>query len=356
MSPSDPGSDDTGGPRLRLGDLLVASNELSPQQVEEVLREQSAHGGRFGDLAVALGLVSQEGIERALARQSSLPAPEAEPTLRLGDLLVASSAMSPAQVERVLEAQASSEMRFGELAVALGFVTPGDIEQALARQSTPAGLESANAAWQALCSRVDSGSPMALRMADLHRRLADLGFGERVQHKTVALASAGRCEAATEPAAHLAIRFAREGRRTLLIEADLRSNALRRLSGTDTRADLRHMLQTGHGLDTLGALEGLPLLSILPCDGPVADPLEVLSGDALARLLDGLRSQFDLILMVAPGGAYPAESQIVCQSCGHAVIVHDGDRDSGASTAGKSLASILARSGVTLCGSTRAGD
>jgi protein-tyrosine kinase len=354
MSPSDPASHDPGGPRLRLGDLLVASNELSPQQVEEVLREQSAHGGRFGDLAVSLGFVSQEGIERALARQSvtTAPEPEAAPPLRLGDLLVASSAMSPAQVERVLEAQESSEMRFGELAVALGFVSPGDIEQALARQSVPAGQQSGNPAWQALRARVDSGSPLALQVADMHRRLADLGFGERGQHQAIALASAVHCAAATEPAAHLAIRFAREGRRTVLVEADLRSNALGPLSGTDAHIDLARTLQAGAEPDSLAAVEGFPMLSILPCTGQVDDPLERLASDAFKRLLDGLRSQFDLVVVVAPGALHPAESQIVCQACGSALIVTDHEEP--ASAGGKALASILARSGVTLSGKLHA--
>jgi hypothetical protein len=58
----------------RLGELLVATRLLEPEQVERALRAQVMWGARLGTNLVELGYLDLDGLSRALARQHDLPA------------------------------------------------------------------------------------------------------------------------------------------------------------------------------------------------------------------------------------------------------------------------------------------
>lgn len=64
---------------LRLGDLLVLSGVLTPQQRDEVLCEQRLGGRPFGEIAELLFGVSPAAVESAWAQQVSDLAPHVDP-------------------------------------------------------------------------------------------------------------------------------------------------------------------------------------------------------------------------------------------------------------------------------------
>lgn len=57
----------------KLGELLVAEQKLSRNDLERALGVQRSMGGRLGQLLVSLGLVSELDVYTALARQADLP-------------------------------------------------------------------------------------------------------------------------------------------------------------------------------------------------------------------------------------------------------------------------------------------
>lgn len=59
------------GPRL--GDLLLATGSLSPEDLSRVLRDQAATGRRLGDLLLAEGAIDERTLTYALARQLRVP-------------------------------------------------------------------------------------------------------------------------------------------------------------------------------------------------------------------------------------------------------------------------------------------
>ncbi len=59
--------------RLRLGDVLVAENLVTPAQVSAALNLQQASGRKLGSILVEQGLLDQRVLTHALARQLGLP-------------------------------------------------------------------------------------------------------------------------------------------------------------------------------------------------------------------------------------------------------------------------------------------
>ncbi len=59
--------------RMKLGEMLVQANVVTPQQVQEALNRQKANGGRLGGALVALGYVKDEQIIDLLSRRFGVP-------------------------------------------------------------------------------------------------------------------------------------------------------------------------------------------------------------------------------------------------------------------------------------------
>ena len=57
-------------PKNRLGDILVASNLITPEELEAALKEQKEKGGFLGQILINKGLVSSSDISRALQQLS----------------------------------------------------------------------------------------------------------------------------------------------------------------------------------------------------------------------------------------------------------------------------------------------
>lgn len=56
----------------KLGQVLIALGELSPEQLPLVLQQQVTEGGRFGEVCQRIGLISDTTLARALAQQFNL--------------------------------------------------------------------------------------------------------------------------------------------------------------------------------------------------------------------------------------------------------------------------------------------
>jgi type IV pilus assembly protein PilB len=58
---------------VKLGELLLKENMVTPQQLQEALGHQKAHGGKLGKAFVSLGYVRDEEITSLLSRQYGVP-------------------------------------------------------------------------------------------------------------------------------------------------------------------------------------------------------------------------------------------------------------------------------------------
>jgi succinoglycan biosynthesis transport protein ExoP len=118
--------------------------------------------------------------------------------------------------------------------------------------------------------------------------------------RSVVLTSATASEGKTTVAAHLAIANADRGRRTLLVDGDLRRPALHVRFGLTPKQGLSNVL-TGEieWQDAVIPIEGKPNLRLLP-SGPSSHRAADLIGPRLGELLDEFCKHYDLVILDSP--------------------------------------------------------
>jgi len=114
----------------RTGEVLVAQNAATPEQVREALAEQQALRSRkLGDILVVGQIITPEELTAAIERQARMP------MVRIGEALTALGFINEAQLEEALLQQRSDRsVPLGELLVRKGMVSRADLQTALARK------------------------------------------------------------------------------------------------------------------------------------------------------------------------------------------------------------------------------
>lgn len=118
--------------------------------------------------------------------------------------------------------------------------------------------------------------------------------------RSIALTSAAPSEGKSTIAAHLAVANADRGKRTLLVDCDLRRPSLHSKFGLTPREGLSNVL-TGEMAwqDVILPIEGRPNLTLLPA-GPGSHRAADLVGPRLSPLLDEFAKNYDLVIMDSP--------------------------------------------------------
>jgi hypothetical protein len=136
-------------PWRQLGELLVAEELLTEDELEQALAEQAKSGRLLGQILVANSYLSAFSLARVLSEQHGVqlspkdgaaapPAPvasEPEQAWRpLGKVLVDLEFLTESQLERALVAQREEGARLGEILVSRGLLSGAELAQALAEQ------------------------------------------------------------------------------------------------------------------------------------------------------------------------------------------------------------------------------
>lgn len=118
--------------------------------------------------------------------------------------------------------------------------------------------------------------------------------------RSLALTSAAPSEGKTTLAAHLAIANADRGKKTLLVDGDLRRPSLHSKFGFAPRAGLSNVL-TGElaWQDVILPIDGKPNLALLPA-GPGSHRAADLFGPRLSSMLDEFAKEYDLVILDSP--------------------------------------------------------
>lgn len=120
--------------------------------------------------------------------------------------------------------------------------------------------------------------------------------------KMVVVTSAGDREGKTLTAYNLAIASARAGKRTLLMEADLRSPGRAKLLKVvpDPDSPLEPLRYYGQINECIRLVPEVENLYLIPSPGPVRHAAAILESSEMRRLLDDIRARFDFIVLDTP--------------------------------------------------------
>ena len=146
----------------------------------------------------------------------------------IGDILVATGRLSQDDAARIVERQHTDKVQFGDAALALKVLTKDDIDFALSKQFDYAYLsDQDDTVSHELVAAYKPFSRVGENLRAVRSQLMLRWFNTDPAHKVIAIVSPGSGEGRSFIAANLAIVFAQQGERTLLIDADLRAKPAR---------------------------------------------------------------------------------------------------------------------------------
>ena len=271
----------------------------------------------------------------------------------IGDILVANGRLSGQDAARIFEYQKANNVRFGDAALALKLLTKDDIDFALSQQYDYAYLSAANSSLSpTLLTAYKPFSTVSENMRALRSQLMLHWLNKMPISKVLAIVSPGKADGRSFVAANLAIVFAQQGQRTLLIDGDLRSrteNGLQHLFKLDRSFGLSGILANRAGLDAVQLVPGLPCLAILTAGATPPNPQELLGRVAFGNLLIEAGQQFDVIVVDTPAGGDYADAEIIASRAGAAMMVSRNNKTLVPDLA--RMANRLRSSGVQLVGS-----
>ena len=160
------------------------------------------------------------------------------------------------------------------------------------------GRRGADAGVGRLITHVDPRSPVAEAYRSMRTNLA---FARAQQSpQAIVVASPGPSDGKSTTVANLAITFAQQGQRTLLIDADLRRAVLDKGFNVGRSPGLTEVIIGEHTLDDVVHETGVPNLSIVASGRFPPNPAELLGSTRMQEILHEAKARFDVVLLDSP--------------------------------------------------------
>ena len=268
----------------------------------------------------------------------------------IGDILVSSGRLSALDADRVLQRQQKDNSQFGDAALALKLLTREDIDFALSKQFDYAYLSAQDTSLSPeLIAAYKPFSRVGENLRAVRSQLMLRWFNNDPAHKVIAMVSPGQNEGRSFIAANLAIVFAQQGQRTLLIDGDLRKAHQHELFLLGKSAGLSGILADRAGMEAALQVPGLAGLRVLPAGAVPPNPQELLGRPAFGALLHAAAQQFDVVIIDTPAGTDYADAEIIAARARAVIIVTRKNKSLVSDTA--LLVCRLQDSGVMVVGS-----
>jgi receptor protein-tyrosine kinase len=256
-------------------------------------------------------------------------------------------------VGKIFEAMQKTDIRFSDAAIQAGLVTRAEVDEAAIRvranqTSRDSGLiETAirrissdrrivlkHGEIVAPSSRLilahDADNPHSERLRALRTELLLLNESTRGAN-VVAVVSPGAGEGRSQLSAELAIAFAQLGRRTLLVDADLRNPQQHVFFGATNEHGLTKVI-TSFEKPIYHPVLGLPQMHLLTAGPTPPNPLELLSDGRFEKLVTEWRNAYEFLVFDTPPLSRCADGIAVATLAGRVLILSRAQHTSYAGT------------------------
>jgi protein-tyrosine kinase len=288
--------------------------------------------------------VTTRSSEEFLGGSAGNPSPESD----VQAALLARFRLSPEMVHAIYELMQSTSLNFIDAAQRLGFVTQEQVVNAITaqrdhktdeaglietairriaanRQVVPAQGERVKPGPQLILAH-DADNPRSEKIRALRTELLLLSEASSGAN-TIALISACAGEGRSQLAAELAISFSQLGRRTLLVDADLRQPKQQLLFGSSNESGLAEAISRNQK-PWFHPVDGLPQLSLLTSGTIPRNPLELLSDGRFARLLEDWRKAYEFVILDTPPIKRYADGLAIATLAGRVLVLSRGQHTS----------------------------
>jgi capsular exopolysaccharide synthesis family protein len=148
--------------------------------------------------------------------------------------------------------------------------------------------------------------------------------------KSVMMTSAQAKEGKSTTSLALAFALIRTGARVLLIDADMRNPSLHKIFGRPLNSGLSNVLSGNARISECVQDSGRANLSLLIAGNIPPNPAELLSGDAMARVLAETTKQYDHVIVDGPPVLGLADAPLLSRAVESTILVIESGRTSAA--------------------------
>ncbi|KKK38712.1 capsular biosynthesis protein [Mesobacillus campisalis] len=182
----------------------------------------------------------------------------------------------------------------------------------------------------------DAKSPISEQYRTIRTNIQFTAVDESI--KTIMISSAGPGEGKSTTAANLAVTFAQQEKRVLLVDADLRKPTVHYTFNLANHYGLTSILTNGKALDEAISPTGIENLSVLT-SGPIPpNPAELLGSKKMKQLLQQVKEEFDVVIFDTPPALAVTDGQILANSCdGIVLVLYSGKTEVDQVTKAKNL-------------------
>ncbi|HBC63044.1 MAG TPA: hypothetical protein DC058_17750 [Planctomycetaceae bacterium] len=120
------------------------------------------------------------------------------------------------------------------------------------------------------------------------------------EHRVISVTSPAAGDGKSTLALNLAVSLAQSGKRTVLLESDLRRPKVHKLTGVENKVGVVDVLRGTAEIESAVQTTQVPDLFIIPCGSRPKDPAELLARPEYETLLEDLRSRFDYVIVDTP--------------------------------------------------------
>lgn len=144
--------------------------------------------------------------------------------------------------------------------------------------------------------------------------------------QTLLVTSPEAGEGKTTTAANLALAMAQAGRRTVVVDADLRRPQLHTTLDIPREPGLAELLFSHVGFEPSAFASGIRDLHVIPAGRPVTNPAELLGSRKMRELIEALRAQFDVVLFDAPPVLAFSDAMLLSTQCDGTLLLATANR------------------------------
>ncbi|SHG02989.1 CpsD/CapB family tyrosine-protein kinase [Ornithinibacillus halophilus] len=170
-----------------------------------------------------------------------------------------------------------------------------------------------------LIAKLSPKSVIAEQYRTLRTNIEFSSVDEKLQ--TILVTSAGPGEGKTSTISNLAVVYAQQGKKVLLVDADLRKPAVHYTFRIDNINGLSNILVGDMSVAEAVNDGGVPGLDVIS-SGPIPpNPSELLGSNKMKKFLDLVKGNYDIVLIDTPPVIAVTDAQILANHCDGAILV-----------------------------------
>ncbi|MEW9676276.1 CpsD/CapB family tyrosine-protein kinase [Lentibacillus sp. L22] len=170
-----------------------------------------------------------------------------------------------------------------------------------------------------LIAQLSPRSPISEQYRTIRTNLQFSAIDEELQSMLITSSEPG--EGKTMTTANLAVVYAQQGKKVLLIDADLRKPNMHYTFRVDNIKGLSNILVGDTTMEDAISITDVPDLDVITC-GPIPpNPSELLSSKRMEQLVYRAKSAYDLIIFDTPPILAVADAKILANICDGAILV-----------------------------------